>query len=157
MLRSQQASQSDGNTPCCTQLEPPLTTTQHASSQCYQHNAAYDISHSPRGRTLQAKLNRRTISRSVQNAVYNDQWCIAKMEVGIRKGAWQRAWRYPAYLWSLRWVNTVKKTPEVGIRRIPAYTPQYTTVNDWIIHSATSYTKTRLSTQHCGHKSQATH
>ena len=23
------------------------------------------------------------------------------MEVGIRKGAWWRAWRYPAYLWSL--------------------------------------------------------
>ena len=49
------------------------------------------------------------------------------MEVGIRKGAWQRAWMYPAYLWSLRWVYAVKKNPEVGIRRIPAYTPQYTT------------------------------
>jgi len=82
---------------------------------------------------------------------------LLKMEVGRRKGVWRRAWRYPAYLWSLRWVNTVKKTPEVGICRIPAYTPQYTTVNDWMIHSATSYTKTRLSTQHCGHKSQATH
>jgi len=31
------------------------------------------------------------------------------MEVGIRKGAWRRAWRYPAYLWSLRWVYAVKK------------------------------------------------
>ena len=48
---------------------------------------------------------------------------LLKMEVGIRKGAWQRAWRYPAYLWSLRWVYAVKKNPEVGIRRIPAYTP----------------------------------
>jgi len=38
------------------------------------------------------------------------QWCIAKMEVGICKGAWQRAWRYPAYLWSQRWVYAVKKT-----------------------------------------------
>ena len=56
------------------------------------------------------------------------QWCILlKMEVDIRKGAWQRAWRYPAYLWSLRWVYAVQKNPEVGIRRIPAYTPQYTT------------------------------
>ena len=54
---------------------------------------------------------------------------LLKMEVGICKGAWQRAWRYPAYLWSLRWVYAVKKNPEVGIRRIPAYTPQYTT--DW--------------------------
>ena len=51
------------------------------------------------------------------------QWCIAKMEVGISKGAWQTAWRYPAYLWSLRWVYADKKNPEVGIRRIPAYTP----------------------------------
>ena len=49
------------------------------------------------------------------------------MEVGIRKRVWQRAWRYPAYLWSLRWVYAVKKR-EVGIRRIPAYPPpQYTT------------------------------
>jgi len=53
---------------------------------------------------------------------------LLKMEVGIRKGAWRRAWRYPAYLWSLRWVYVVKKNPEVGIRRISAYTPQYTTV-----------------------------
>ena len=30
---------------------------------------------------------------------------------------------YPAYIWSLRWVYAVKKNPEVGIRRIPAYTP----------------------------------
>ena len=52
---------------------------------------------------------------------------LLKMEVGIRKRARQRDWRYPAYLWSLRWVYAVKKTPEVGIRRIPAYTPQYTT------------------------------
>ena len=27
---------------------------------------------------------------------------LLKMEVGRRKGAWRRAWRYPAYLWSLR-------------------------------------------------------
>ena len=49
-----------------------------------------------------------------------------KMEVGIRKGAWQRAWRYPAYLWSLRWVYAVKKTRRFvyGIyRRIPPNTP----------------------------------
>jgi len=32
------------------------------------------------------------------------------MEVGIRKRAWQRAWRFRAYLWSLRWVYAVKKT-----------------------------------------------
>ena len=58
-----------------------------------------------------------------------DSGVLLKMEVGIRKGAWQRAWRYPAYLWSLRWIYAVKKTPEVGIRHIPAYTPQYTTAD----------------------------
>ena len=47
---------------------------------------------------------------------------LLKMEVGIRKGAWRRAWRCPAYWWS-----RCQKNPEVGIRRIPAYTPQYTT------------------------------
>ena len=52
---------------------------------------------------------------------------LLKMEVGIRKDAWQRAWKYPAYLWLLRWVYAVKKTPEFGIRHIPAYPPQYTT------------------------------
>ena len=52
---------------------------------------------------------------------------MLEMEVGISKRVWQRAWRYPAYLWPLRWVYAIKKTPEVGIRRIPAYTPQYTT------------------------------
>ena len=51
---------------------------------------------------------------------------LLKMEVGIRKRAWQRDWRYPAYLWSLRWVYAVKRTREVGIRRIPAYTPPNT-------------------------------
>ena len=45
------------------------------------------------------------------------------MEVGIRKGAWRRAWRYPAYLWSLRWVYAVKKNPRGWYM---AYTPQYT-------------------------------
>ena len=51
---------------------------------------------------------------------------LLKMEVGIRKGAWQRVWRYPAYLWSLRWVYAVKKTRRLvyGVYlRIPPNTP----------------------------------
>jgi len=35
---------------------------------------------------------------------------LLKMEVGVHKGPWRRAWRYPAYLWSLMWVYAVKKT-----------------------------------------------
>ena len=46
-----------------------------------------------------------------------------KMKVGIRKRGWRRAWRYPAYLWSLRWVYAVKKPEVASIRRIHAYTP----------------------------------
>jgi len=56
---------------------------------------------------------------------------LLKMEVGIRKGAWRRAWRYPAYLWLLRRVYAVKKTRRlvygVYLRR-PIPPPQYITV-----------------------------
>ena len=48
------------------------------------------------------------------------------MEVGIRKRAWQRAWRYSAYLWSLRWVYVVKKSRRLVYAvypRIPPNTP----------------------------------
>ena len=51
---------------------------------------------------------------------------LLKMEMGIRKGAWWRAWRYPVYLWSLRWVYAVKKTRRLvyGIYpRMPPNTP----------------------------------
>jgi len=82
---------------------------------------------------------------------------LLKMEVGIRtKGAWRKAWRYPAYLWSLRWVYAVKKIPEVGIRRIPAYTPpQYTTgfrgscrsnfsISHWLCWSSLQHSHTTM-------------
>ena len=77
-----------------------------------------------------ANLTYCSVSTSKQVIVRQDDMpngVLLKMEVGIRKGAWRRAWRYTAYLWSLRWAYAVKKNPEVGIRRIPAYTPQYTT------------------------------
>ena len=50
------------------------------------------------------------------------------MEVGIRKGAWQRDWRYPAYLWSL------SRNPQ---RLVYAVYPQYTmpTTPRWDIHA----------------------
>ena len=54
---------------------------------------------------------------------------LLKMKVGIRKGAWRRAWRYTAYLWSLRRVYAVKETRRLvyGVYpRIPP--PQYITV-----------------------------
>jgi len=48
---------------------------------------------------------------------------LLKMEVDIRKRAWQRAWRYPAYLWSLRWVYAVKKTRRLVYGVYPRITP----------------------------------
>jgi len=51
------------------------------------------------------------------------------MEVGIRKREWRMAWRYPAYLWSLRWVYAVKKTRRLVYAvypRIPPNTPLHT-------------------------------
>ena len=40
--------------------------------------------------------------------VFSGVSLLLKIEVGIRKRVWQRAWRYPAYIWSLRWVYAVK-------------------------------------------------
>ena len=48
---------------------------------------------------------------------------LLKMKVGIRKGAWRRAWRYPAYLWSLRWVYAVKKTRRLVYSVYPCIPP----------------------------------
>jgi len=55
------------------------------------------------------------------------QWCIAKngggyMQTGLAKGL------KVTCLFMIAEVNIrCQKTPEVGIRLIPAYTPQYTT------------------------------
>jgi len=51
---------------------------------------------------------------------------LLKMEVGIRKEAWRRAWRYPAYLWSLRWVYAVKKTRKLVYAVYPRIPPPNT-------------------------------
>jgi len=83
---------------------------------CFKPHVHY--SHS----SLEITLTLRTLTLSSCHT----QWCIAKMEVGIRKGVWRRAWRYPAYLWSLRWVYAVKKTRRLvyGVYpRIPLNTP----------------------------------
>jgi len=50
---------------------------------------------------------------------------MLEMEVGIRKRAWQRAWRYPAYLWSLRWVYAVKKPRRLVYADNTPYTRVY--------------------------------
>ena len=72
---------------------------------------------------------------------------LLKMEVGIRKGAWQRDGRYPAYLWSLRWVYAVKKTQRlVGYTPYTRVYPQYTTACNLLLRSIPirSWLKERL-------------
>jgi len=39
-------------------------------------------------------------TRSCETQLLVTSGVLLKLEVGIRKRAWQRAWRYPAYLWS---------------------------------------------------------
>ena len=51
---------------------------------------------------------------------------LLKIEVGIRKGAWRMACRYPAYLWSLRWVYAVKKTRRLVYGVYPRIPPPNT-------------------------------
>jgi len=53
---------------------------------------------------------------------------LLKMEVGIRKGAWQTAWRYPVYLWSLRWAYAVKKTRRLVYDVYPRIPP----IHHWL-------------------------
>jgi len=65
----------------------------------------------------------------VQGDVTHSQWCIAKngggyTQRGIAKGLKVRC------LFMITEVSIrCQKNPEVGIRRIPAYTPQYTTAH----------------------------
>jgi len=56
------------------------------------------------------------------------QWCIAKNGGGYTQRGVAKGLKV-ACLFMIAEVRVyaVKKTPEVGIRRIPAYTPQYTT------------------------------
>jgi len=51
------------------------------------------------------------------------QWCIAKNGGGYTQKGVVKGLKVPCLF-----MIAVKKTSEVGIRRIPSYTPQYTTV-----------------------------
>jgi len=65
----------------------------------------------------------------IKNMLCPTQCCIAK-----NGGGW-RAWRYPAYLWSLRWVYAVKKTRRLVYGVYPRIPPihhwSYMAVNIW--------------------------
>ena len=69
-----------------------------------------------------------SVCSEVQTCIWPSQWCIAKNGGGYTQMAWRRAWRYPAHLWSLRWVYAVKKKPGGWYT---AYTRVYTTGPSW--------------------------
>ena len=55
------------------------------------------------------------------------QWCIAKNEGGYTQTGVAKGLKVPCLFVIAEVSIRSQKTPEVGIRRIPAYTPQYTT------------------------------
>jgi len=55
------------------------------------------------------------------------QWCIAKNGGGYRQTGVAKGLKVPCLFMITEVSIRCQKTPDVGIRRIPAYTPQYTT------------------------------
>jgi len=56
------------------------------------------------------------------------QWCIAKNGGGYTQSGVAKGLKVPCLFTITEVSIRCQKNPEVGIRRIPAYTPQYTTV-----------------------------
>jgi len=67
------------------------------------------------------------------------QWCIAKNGGGYTQRGVAKGLKVPCLFMITEVRYAVKKIPEVGIRRIPAYTPpQYTTAcSGWPVHMLT--------------------
>ena len=55
------------------------------------------------------------------------QWCIAKNGGGYTQRGVAKGLKVPCLFVIIEVSIRCPKNPEVGIRRIPAYTPQYTT------------------------------
>jgi len=77
------------------------------------------------------------ISKDLQ--FVNDRWCIAKNGGGYKHTGVAKGLKVPCLF----------MITEVSIRRIPAYTPQYTTVNDLECHSSSS--DQMIATVLCGY------
>jgi len=60
------------------------------------------------------------------------QWCIAKNGGGYTQRGVAKGLKVPCLFMITQVSIRCKKNPEVGIRRIPAYSPQYTTVSIYI-------------------------
>jgi len=63
----------------------------------------------------------------VLNDTEEVQWCIAKNGGGYTQTGVAKGLKVPCLFMIAEVSIRCQKTPEVGIRRIPAYPPQYTT------------------------------
>jgi len=63
----------------------------------------------------------------VTGTLYCRQWCIAKNGGGYTQRGMAKGLKVPCLFMITEVSIRCQKNPEVGIRRIPAYTPQYTT------------------------------
>ena len=80
------------------------------------------------------------------------QWCIAKngggyMQTGVAKGL-----KVPCLFMSTEVSVCCQKTPEVGIRRIPAYTPPNTPLHVWYVDAGIKDTPEPVYTPCLVHK-----
>ena len=69
-----------------------------------------------------------------RNKLYNkpttnrsNQWCIAKNGGGYTQTGVAKGLKVPCLFMIAEVSIRCQKTPEIGVRRIPAYSPQYTT------------------------------
>ena len=69
-----------------------------------------------------------------QYQITGDQWCIAKNGGGYTQRGVAEGLKVPCLFMITEVSIRCRKNREVGIRRIPAYTPQYTTAGDCRMH-----------------------
>ena len=67
--------------------------------------------------------------------IYYIQWCIAKNRGGYTQRGVAKGLKVPCLFMIAEVSIRCQKNPEVGIRRLPAYTPQYTTGFRQTVHT----------------------
>ena len=119
---------------CYLKVEWPTVKSFASQVQCPKHYTTRP--HNDNTSWILIVKNHRTFHKSGMRGAHCTigSGVLLKMEVGIRKGAWQRAWRYPAYLWPWGEYTLSKKTGGW-------YTP-YTRVYPPIHHWPSAKTKT---------------
>jgi len=71
--------------------------------------------------------------------MWDHQWCIAKNGGGYTQTGVAKGLKVPCLFMIAEVSIRSKKNPEVGIRRIPAYTPQYTTGDHTVLPTPSIY------------------